>query len=954
MKWTKCAAISLLAATIMVVQSVFPVFAEETSAEQKNPETIVGELCVYTQENGIHKVDAALYDESMILVSPQTAAKLTGTELVDVGNGKFEFWRDRYVVQVDTGSGDIAIGLSIKEDQAIEIYQKENFSLQETQPVRFGQEKISAIPLEQMLYLLNAQWICAENCVYIYNPPETLWNVVGDFWEMCEVLPSPAEILGDTVLKKWGNSFKYGLLAFADEVAPEYLLPIVGNDYWSRQKMEEALLTLAAPSENIMESFQEEAQNDSSEFISDIGGMVGDISTLGGGAVSVVEKLTKSVTAWSNVKIPDSISKAFSVAGFEADMAKAIVTAGRYENWGESYRSQLEYLSKVQNNHYADYCKDLNKVAGSLFKEYGDYTGNVTKEVLETVWSFVSGTFLDMTPAGLVFSSYDLVHTFVEAYVPAAKIAQEAGDNTSAAMRLNDLSVLMRAQYADEILRVVQMGTLDSIKDVAQLRSIGSLMMDASVHSHDSLYSAWKNMYLTKHSGASEEEIRQNAGETISMDALAGKMIQSQTSITRFEETSQYDPSLILYGNMENLYCETAGAHREKIPPEYVQPVSAAENNGGNVVRYLGNLYYWKKAENQLICRHEDGSEEVLLNTQGSGPIFIVGDRIYLQERSNSLFSVDLDGNNRVDHGEFIPMAADDKAGTLIGYENGDLSLLFANDHSVQKLAENAAFWIAEDGYFYYSSIANGEAVLWKAAGDGSEIAELGRLNDSQDWVQNGESICQVVKSGDTLYYSYGHYAGTGLLFQGGGISCINMDGTNNQTCVPYGEMNAEVFQVIETGDETQLYYVGKEDDTGSVSMLWQWENYPYKKCHVATRKTGEETWVTAPSSVAFSKPGSFICVNGEIVRYNEELMSYQTLIPKEAGFDFLDNPQVSDDKIALVTQLDILGEDLFFTVSWMVRIGDRFMMRPQYDRERSVFYTMKIGESEPVELYSY
>lgn len=651
MKWVKQATVSLLAGVMLALQAVSPVFAEESTSgiSQEKPETLVGELCVYTQNQGVHKVNAALYDETMILVSPQTAADLAGAELVDGGNGQFEFWRDHYIVQVDTNTGKIDIGLSIKGEAASRLYQNESFTLQEIQTVQFGKEKTPAIPLEQMLYLLNAQWSCAGDCVYIYNPPETLWNVVGDLWEMDKVLPSPAEILGDTALKKWGNAFKYGLLAFADEVAPEYLVPIVGDDYWSRQKMEEALLTLAVPCENIMGDLQEEAQNDSGKFVSDISGMVDDISTLGGGAASVAEKLTKSVTAWSDVKIPKSVSDTFTVAGYAADMAKAIATAGRYENWGESYRSQLAYLSQVKNDKYAEYCKDLNKVAGSLFKEYGDYTGNVVKESLKTFASFIGGYFFDKTPAGLVFSSYDLAHTFVEAYIPAAKTAQEAGDNSSAAMRLSDLSVLMRAQYAAEIIRVGQMGTLNSVEDVAQLRFIGSLMMEASAHSHDSLYSAWKNMYLAGRSDASEEEIRQNAGETISMDALAGKLIQSQTGITRFEETSQYDPSLLLYGDMNNLYSETDGAHREKIPPEYVK-IKELPVFSSNIAEYQGVVYV-------LNNRNLPGLTNFSLKPAAYDYICGIAfykDRLYYScktagtsEISSAIYSCNLDGSDQ-------------------------------------------------------------------------------------------------------------------------------------------------------------------------------------------------------------------------------------------------------------------------------------------------------------------
>ena len=137
-------------------------------------------------------------------------------------------------------------------------------------------------------------------------------------------------------------------------------------------------------------------------------------------------------------------------------------------------------------------------------------------------------------------------------------------------------------------------------------------------------------------------------------------------------------------------------------------------------------------------------------------------------------------------------------------------------------------------------------------------------------------------------------------------------------------------------------------------SYVGFWDDYPYTICHVMTRKNGEETWAASQSDSYLSKPGSFICVGGEILRYNEELMSYQTLIPKEAGFEFLDNPQGSEDKIALVSDLDIIGDDLYFTVNWSVRKEESFGWRPLYDRERSVFYTMKIGESEPVELYTY
>lgn len=401
---------------------------------------------------------------------------------------------------------------------------------------------------------------------------------------------------------------------------------------------------------------------------------------------------------------------------------------------------------------------------------------------------------------------------------------------------------------------------------------------------------------------------------------------------------------------------------------------TGAENNGGNVVRYRGNIYYWKyntesfdsngtfayyphrQTENQLICRHKDGSEDLLLSAKGYGPIFIVGDRIYLKENGADLFSVNLDGSGRVDHGYFEPWAADDSAGTLIGRYNGGVYLLYAKDHSTKQVHSTGQTYLGTvDGYCYYSTAGGQEvpqATLWKAAVDGSEVVELSRVSGSEEWAAAGFNICQVVKAGDRIYYSYGCYAGTGFFFQEGGVNCVDTDGANTQVIVEYGQLGAEEFQVVESGGETCLYYIGTDDAMGSYVGFW--DDYPYTSCHVMIRNSGEETWTAAQSDSRISKPGSFVCINGEILRHQEGQISYQTLIPQEAGFEFLDNPQGSEDKIALVSDLDIIGDDLYFTVEWSVRAEESFGWRPIYNRERSVFYTMKIGESEPVALYEY
>ncbi len=407
---------------------------------------------------------------------------------------------------------------------------------------------------------------------------------------------------------------------------------------------------------------------------------------------------------------------------------------------------------------------------------------------------------------------------------------------------------------------------------------------------------------------------------------------------------------------------------------------TGAENNGGNVVRYRGNTYYWKysgeslssdglfayypynyKTMNQLICRGEDGDEKVLLEAGGSGPIFISGERIYLEEDGSRLFSVELNGKNRAEHENFIPWAADEGTGTLIGTKSyasgGGVWLLQSQDQSLKQISsEGTSFLGAEDGYVYYSSVDIGEtaeATLWKTSLGGGETVKLGQVSSSEEWAVSGFDIYQIMKCGDWVYYSYGSYAGTGGFFQDGGINRVDPEGKNTQVCVAYGELSAEEFLALENEYETSLYYVGKDDAIGS--YIGFWDDYPYATCHVKTQKNGEDTWETVQSSLDITRPGAYVCIGGEILRIDEKEGAYQTLIPEEAGFEFTDAPTGSEDHITLISQLDVVGEDLFFTVEQSARNRERDMgWRAGYDRERSVFYTMKLGGTEPVEIYEY
>ena len=148
---------------------------------------------------------------------------------------------------------------------------------------------------------------------------------------------------------------------------------------------------------------------------------------------------------------------------------------------------------------------------------------------------------------------------------------------------------------------------------------------------------------------------------------------------------------------------------------------------------------------------------------------------------------------------------------------------------------------------------------------------------------------------------------------------------------------------------------MGKDDAIGS--YIGFWDDYPYQNFHVKTLGAGgeEQTETQEAGRFYLSRPGSYICVGGEILRYNVELLTYQTLIPSTAGFGFVDAPAGSEDQIVLLSSLDVVGENVFFTVEWSARNKSRDIgWRAGYDRERSAMYVMKMGDTQAAEIYEY
>lgn len=397
------------------------------------------------------------------------------------------------------------------------------------------------------------------------------------------------------------------------------------------------------------------------------------------------------------------------------------------------------------------------------------------------------------------------------------------------------------------------------------------------------------------------------------------------------------------------------------------------ENNGGKAVRYLGNEYYWKynsksvednglfasygfveSAENQMICRRPDGSEQVLFEARGSGDIYIAGDRMYLTQGYSRLFSVKMDGSGRIDYGIFEVWAADEEKGTLVGtsYERGGgIYILYGEENRVLRISGDSGVKAGVTGGDCYYSVADSATrgfFLYRLSADGTggpQLVDHVAVGDPYDQVY----AMEVIRLGDRLYYSYGFYGGTGRYFQQGGINSVNVDGSDARTCVEYGGITGEDFLVEKKGEAELVYYI----DGDIISYIGYWKYYAVEGCQVKNMSTGQ----VRESDFPLSRQNSYIYKDGGILMVAEHEARYQTLISKQtaARFGLWEPSGTEADEMTLIRHLEVVGDIIYFTVERSERnpaldIG----WRTNYMRTGSECYRMEKGGENPVLLYSY
>lgn len=367
----------------------------------------------------------------------------------------------------------------------------------------------------------------------------------------------------------------------------------------------------------------------------------------------------------------------------------------------------------------------------------------------------------------------------------------------------------------------------------------------------------------------------------------------------------------------------------------------SVRNNGGLFVEYQGVTYYrqynadsyeptglWGSynptvgSVKNMMKLSEDGRTEVAFEDTGEGNIYIAGNRLYLQEPSadygTKIYSVALDGSDRQEIGDGFIAGIDEGSQTIVCLLNGAdyftpvLATVNAITGEVTRFelsAPCATVLAVEDGVIFYRGNVDyeisqlGAALLCSIKVDGSGERLLARTSDSlYDYSNWGTEIPCFQKIGNTIYFAYGAYAGTGNFYQGGQIASVNTDGSNFEILAgsitdyanAYEYLVDDIFYVSEENGSRILYYTSGEQQTATALDL-------------------NSNQLAETDSPLFIHDVPFE-YNGGIIIYQNASASWTTLVPA-IDYSTLGIDQESEDHYFTIKDVEVCGDRVYYKI---------------------------------------
>lgn len=396
------------------------------------------------------------------------------------------------------------------------------------------------------------------------------------------------------------------------------------------------------------------------------------------------------------------------------------------------------------------------------------------------------------------------------------------------------------------------------------------------------------------------------------------------------------------------------------------------------------------ETEKEIVCLDADGVETVLFTDKGYGDIYLINDRLYMTDSriceengstytEKHLYSVDMQGNDRIDYGngkifavdrerEIVILEMAEEAGICyytMNCETGERKLILAEQEGDHRNYPG----IYQDGRLYYEEHIWDDSWVFKLCAVSLEgerreiIAFTSTLN--QNYNSYMESILNIKVDGDRIYFIVGGYDGSAVEFRGGKLISMNLDGTDYKAV----ETRGDTYYISHDNGKTLVHFprfhmpvadYGEECDT----MVWDVEadrcclsELP-QKILLAYEQQKSLAWRYYPS-----EKGA-LC---ELSLYDNEIEEKEAdiyAVPDASGRIVRAAANLGDsikryetEEADMIKYKDLYYADgfLYFTVEYSIYNAEAAIgWRDGYRRLRSDVYRLKTGESAARPLYSY
>ena len=827
----------MILAVCMLVQP-FSVLAEEK--EQK------GYLNIREYATGEKLQIYVEAEDKVIYAQPEEIAQVCGAVVEEKAYG-VDLNRNGYMVRINVEEGTATL------ENEVGSISRQSFPLE----CKVEEDEIY-LPLEKTMYLMNAGWQIDGDTVVVDAPKETFWNLLNDFPKLTKMRPLASDLYGKHV---YGKSFKYVMLAMGDEIDYRIILSIPGANMIEKQQCEKVLYDLGEDDSKYLAG-KEDVLADMETLLKtfkDGYGMADGLGTIPEDLSGILEYMEKKngipFTKWDVIpeewltKLIDS-QEGISQKATDLDLALRLYTAieavHRLENWQEIYCDQLKSLADSDMSYVkraGERAEMLQDCAKTLYKNSSDSGKELWRQIIRQVMdAFLSELFKMVPGAGKALEVYEMIIPVASA-IPEISEQFDLGSDAYDADILLDIGTMALHNCSYALNNLVDQHEV-TIKQIQEARANYMLMIRAYFHTWDRI----GKVKEAEGNPPSADEIDVTKWDTVQLEMmnLQELITKSYELIIRMNESARYDTALLLNTEYKNLHNDKTeeGMIREKIPLSLItEERMQADNEGvGNVIQEEdGSIYYWKYQKssfeetgtlaqyqalpgvsNALVKRDPSGNEETVFEAEGAGEIAVTDEKIFYEKPIDNMSvtkicSYDRKSGDITEIKEGKLKAATEKYIICSDPYEEEIYSLNISDEEETKLGDGSYLAI-KDGFIYYqlSGAGKNKVTLARIQPDGSDDKELCTVDleehvDEDDLVSNA-TIAFMVFQGKDIYFSYGNYGGSAVMYQGGKIAKYSGEEETVEDLTPeeWDELKAADF-VINADGTIDKEYIGSE-----------------------------------------------------------------------------------------------------------------------------------------------